>query len=175
MKTVLPTAIITVPYKVNTVQKKRTTATRESKAALSPELGQVDAVVVHEHGDRGESAVGQLLHVHGRPDGADEVHGVSDARLERDGRRPRQLARELLRLPRGLRLRASRCRMGGGGSVVAGVRRWRRFGAAGVGAPGGRGERRGVGRGGGDGEREAAGEEAREVVVHHGGLLAVEP
>lgn len=175
MKTVLPTA------RYRTSWYRRKGDNKGKQAALSPELGQVDAVVVHEHGDRGESAVGQLLHVHGGADGADEVHGVSDARLERDGRWPRQVARELLPLPRGLRIRVSRrCR---GGGVVAGVRRWwrRRLGAAGVRASVGRGERRGVGRGCGGGEwdgeeEEAAGEEAREVMVHHGGyLVAVEP
>lgn len=58
--------------------------------------------------------------------------------------------------------------------MVSGVPRWWRLGAAGVSAPGGRGERRGVGRGGG-GEEETVGEEAREEVVMHGGYLAVEP
>jgi hypothetical protein len=141
------------------------------EAIVAPETGEVDAAVLHEHGDRGEAAVGRPLQVHRRADGADEAHGVGHFGLERDGRRPRQLARELLPLPRGLRLRLRR-RFGyrrDGRRIFPGARRrglrWRRLGPACVGFLGGRGEGRG---GGGGEEEEAVPEEARQVVVHGG-------
>jgi hypothetical protein len=55
-------------------------------------------------------------------DAADEAHGVGHLALERDGRRPRQVALDLLPLPRGLRLclhrRRGRYGRGGGQRIV---------------------------------------------------------
>jgi len=133
-------------------------SSKGKEAIVAPESGEVEAAVLHEHGDRGEAAVGRALQVHRGADGADEAHGVGHFGLERDGRRPRQLARELLPLPGGLRLRYFR--FGRGGRRIAPGACRRGLGPACVGFLGGRGEGSGGGRGGG-GE-----EEARQVVVH---------
>lgn len=139
-----------------------------------PELGEVGAAVLHEHGDGGEAAVGEALELHGRADGADEADGVGDARLEGDGGRAGQLAGDLLPLPRGRGVRLL------GAVVLRGAvdrRRRARLGPAGVGGALGGGEGGGGGgRGGedgGGGEEEAALEEAREVA--HGGGRAAKP
>jgi len=147
-------------------------SSKGKEAIVAPESGEVDAAVLHEHGDHREAAVGRTLQVHRGADGADEAHGVGHFGLERDGGRPRELARELLPLPRGLRLRlrGRRFRYGRGGRhIVPGAcgLRWRRLGPARVGFLGGRGEGSGGGCGGG-GVEEAAPEEARQVVVHGG-------
>ncbi len=104
-----------------------------------PELGVISVAVLHEHRDGGEPAVGQPLQLHGRADGADEAHGVGDARLERDGGRPGDLGGELLPLPARPPLLLPLPLHRGGGGRIGGRRS--RLGAAGVGTlgEGGRG------------------------------------
>ena len=65
------------------------------RSVIAPELGEVGAAVLHEHGDGGEAAVGEPLELHGRADGADEADGVGDAGLEGDGGRPGQVGRRI--------------------------------------------------------------------------------